>query len=90
MSHLPETPTAESNRFAEWLLEKATQQTGVDLSEDLVAKKRIDEAAAGILPMIREHGEMEVNLPFIAANTEGAKDLKIMVSRDALHSLGLK
>ena len=90
LSHIPEKPTTESNVLAEWLLEKATQQTGVDLSEDLIAKKRIDEAAASILPMIREHGEMEVNLPFIAANAEGAKDLKIVVSRDTLHSLGLQ
>ena len=90
LPHIPVESTAESKVLANWLLEKATQQTGVDLSGDLIASKRIGEAAAGVLPMVREHGEMEVNLPFIAANAEGTKDFKIVVSRDTLHSIGLQ
>ncbi len=52
LSHIPAKPTEESKALARWLLEKAAQQTGIDLSGDLIARKRLDKAAARVLQMI--------------------------------------
>ena len=49
--------------LVDWLPSRATRQTGVNLGDNAFARKRIAETPAGVLPMIREHGNMDVDLP---------------------------
>lgn len=73
----------ESGPLVQWLLARASEQTGIPLANDPLAHKRIAEAAAKAMEEMRAHGSASVSLPFLAADARGPKHFEVRVKRKA-------
>jgi len=74
-------------RVMEHLLQEFKTETGLDLSDDMMAMQRIKEAAEAAKCELSTSEETEVSLPFIAADHTGPKHLQVTVKRSKLESL---
>lgn len=84
----PRSPgTAQAQALADWLLEAASTQSGVDLSKDAMAKDRIAKCAESALAELRSSGSSEINLPFLTANADGPKHFALSLTRAQVEKL---
>ena len=67
--------------FAAWLVKAASDQIGVDLSNDQMAKQRIADRAASAVEELRSSPSCEINLPFITADATGPKHFSTTLTR---------
>jgi molecular chaperone DnaK len=79
--------TREEKALSAWLVRNASEQTGVDLSNDPMAKNRIDESARGAIQELRSAGSCEINLPFITANQTGPKHFSCSMTMTQLEEI---
>lgn len=70
-----------------FVLAEFKKEEGVDLSKDPMAVQRIKEAAEKAKIELSSTPTTEINLPFICASAEGAKNLQITLSRAQFESL---
>jgi molecular chaperone DnaK len=75
------------SRVMEFLLQEFKRETGIDLSEDMMAMQRIKEAAEASKCELSTVEETEISLPFIAADHTGPKHLQLLLTRAQLESL---
>ena len=75
------------SRVMEFLLQEFQRETGLDLSEDMMAMQRIKEAAEAAKCELSTEEETEISLPFIAADHTGPKHLQVVLTRNQLESL---
>ncbi len=75
------------NRLMEHFLDAFRQETGIDLSGDLMAMQRLKEAAEATKCELSTAEAAEASLPFIAADHTGPKHLHLEVTRSQLESL---
>ena len=73
--------TKELDRLAEWLTEKASAQTGMNLSKDKLALVRLTEAAQRVLSSLNSNDTFEVNIPYITANASGPKHVILTLAK---------
>ncbi len=86
--HAPPPSARERIRATRKILLKAfKREHGIDLGKDPVAKRRIDEALAKLLPELDTSPSVEINLPFITADASGPKHLVHILHRDEISSL---
>ncbi len=71
----------------DWLVAEFKKQEGIDLSQDKVALQRLKEGAEKAKIELSSAQETEINLPFITADSSGAKHLTIKLSRAKLEEL---
>ncbi len=74
-------------RIIQYLLEEFKKDQGIDLSTDKMALQRLKEAAEKAKIELSTLGETEVNIPFITADSSGAKHLNIVLTRSKLEQL---
>ncbi|HOC42462.1 MAG TPA: molecular chaperone DnaK [Thermoanaerobaculales bacterium] len=74
-------------RVMEYLLEQFKQDTGLDLSEDMMAIQRIKEAAEAAKCDLSTNEVTEISLPFIAADHTGPKHLQVRLTQSQLEDL---
>lgn len=79
--------TREEKALADWLLKTASDQIGVDLSNDSLAKDRIAASARGGIEELRSAGSCEINLPFITADRTGPKHFSCSVTMTQLEEI---
>ncbi len=79
--------TSDAQALADWLLEAASGQTGVDLSKDPMAKDRIAKRAESALAELRSSGASEINLPFLSADANGPKHFALSLTRSQVEKL---
>jgi regulator of protease activity HflC (stomatin/prohibitin superfamily) len=79
--------TREEKALSAWLVRNASEQTGVDLSNDPMATNRIDESARGAIQELRSAGSCEINLPFITANQTGPKHFSCSMTMTQLEEI---
>jgi regulator of protease activity HflC (stomatin/prohibitin superfamily) len=89
-SRRADSPPAASGAFeaealAAWLLKKASDDLGVDLSNDQMAKNRIGECARTAVEALRTSGSYEVNLPFLTADQNGPKHFSFSLTRSQVN-----
>jgi regulator of protease activity HflC (stomatin/prohibitin superfamily) len=72
---------AEAQALAGWLLKAAAEQTGVDLSNDPMARSRITERAQAVLQELTSSGSCEISLPFLTADRNGPKHFSCSLTR---------
>lgn len=70
-----------------WMVEQFRVQEGVDLSVDKMALQRIREAAEQAKIELSSHDSTSINLPFIAADEIGPKNLDMDLSRTQFEEL---
>jgi molecular chaperone DnaK len=69
------------SRVMEHLLQEFKRETGLDLSDDMMAMQRIKEAAEAAKCDLSTNDESEISLPFIAADHTGPKHMQETLSR---------
>jgi len=74
-------------RVMEHLLQEFKTETGLDLSDDMMAMQRIKEAAEASKCELSTSEQMEVSLPFIAADHTGPKHLQVTLTQSKLEEL---
>ncbi len=79
--------TREEKALAAWLVKTASDQIGVDLSNDPMAKDRIAASARGGIEELRSAGSCEINLPFITADKTGPKHFSCTVTMTQLEEI---
>ncbi|WP_267162756.1 molecular chaperone DnaK [Halovenus salina] len=71
----------------DWLADDFEAEHGIDLREDRQALQRLTEAAEEAKIELSNRKETTINLPFIAADDEGPKDLEASLTRAKFESL---
>jgi molecular chaperone DnaK len=71
----------------DWLADDFEDEHGIDLREDRQALQRLTEAAEEAKIELSNRKETTINLPFIAADDEGPKDLEASLTRAKFESL---
>jgi len=75
------------SRVMEHLLEEFKSETGLDLSDDMMAMQRIKEAAEAAKCDLSTSEVSEISLPFIAADHTGPKHLQVRLTQSKLEAL---
>lgn len=78
------TRNAQIGALAEWLVKRASRDTGVDLAADRMAVTRIAEAAGKAWPELQAQGRTRITLPYIAADRDGPRHIDIAVDSATL------
>lgn len=71
-----------SDPLVNWLLDRASEQTGVPVASDAVARGRIAEAAAKAMDDLRAGRSTSINLPFLVADASGPKHFAVRFQRN--------
>ncbi len=75
------------NALVDWMVKKFNDSDKIDLSKDSMALQRLKEAAEKAKCELSSSKQTEINLPFIATNDEGPKNLLLSLSRAKFESL---
>ncbi|KQK24014.2 hypothetical protein BRADI_1g77637v3 [Brachypodium distachyon] len=75
------------NTLLEFLVSEFKRTEGIDLSKDRLALQRLREAAEKAKIELSSTTQTETNLPFITADSSGAKHLNITLTRSKFESL---
>lgn len=76
--------------FSDWLIRQACEQTGVDLSIDPLAMRRLREASQKAIDELSRNGKTLIDLPFLYAGASGPKSFKLELTRDMITGMKLK
>ncbi|MBQ9270825.1 MAG: molecular chaperone DnaK [Alphaproteobacteria bacterium] len=74
-------------RIVNYLADEFQKEQGIDLRTDRLALQRLKEAAEKAKIELSSTTQTEVNLPFITADSTGAKHLNVKLTRAKLESL---
>ncbi|KAJ6409382.1 hypothetical protein OIU84_008975 [Salix udensis] len=75
------------NTLLEYLVNEFKKTEGIDLSKDRLALQRLREAAEKAKIELSSTTQTDINLPFITADSSGAKHLNITLTRSKFESL---
>lgn len=75
------------NAIVQYLLKEFRDQTGIDLSSDKMAMRRLKEAAEKAKIELSTLTTTDIDLPFIASDASGPKHLHITLNRAKLEQL---
>ncbi len=74
-------------RIIDYIIEEFKKESGVDLSQDILALQRLKEAAEKAKIELSSTQQTEINLPYITADQSGPKHLNLKISRAKLEAL---
>lgn len=74
-------------RIMNYLIAEFKKESGVDLSQDVMALQRLKEAAERTKIELSSSTQTDVNLPYITADATGPKHMNVKVTRSKLESL---
>ncbi|MBU2566906.1 molecular chaperone DnaK [Patescibacteria group bacterium] len=74
-------------KIIQWAVEEFNKQEGLDLSKDVIALQRVKDAAEKAKIELSTAMETELNQPFIAQDSTGAKHLMLKLTRAKLEEL---
>ena len=69
------------------IVEEFKKDSGIDLNDDAAAMQRVREAAEKAKIELSTTMETDINLPFIASNESGAKNLQLHLNRSQLEQI---
>lgn len=75
------------NKVMNWMISEFKSQTGIDLSQDKMAKQRLKEAAEKAKIELSTVLSTNINLPFITADATGPKHLDLTLTRAKFNEL---
>jgi len=74
-------------RIIDYLVAEFKKSSGTDLSKDSIALQRLKEAAEKAKIELSSREQVDVNLPYITADSSGPKHLNIKITRSKLEAL---
>jgi len=74
-------------RIITWLTEEFQKSEGIDLSKDIMALQRLKDEAENAKKELSTKMEVEINIPFITADSSGPKHLNLKLSRSKYEQL---
>lgn len=74
-------------RIMNFLVDEFKKDSGVDISNDMLALQRLKDAAEKAKIELSSSQQTEVNLPYVTADASGPKHLAIKITRAKLESL---
>ena len=74
-------------RVIKSLIKEFKEDTGIDLSKDMLALQRLKEAAEKAKIELSSSKQADINLPYISADSSGPKHMNITITRAKLESL---
>ncbi len=74
-------------RLVQFVSEKFEKENGIDLRKDAMALQRLREAAEKAKKELSTQQSTDINLPFITADSSGAKHLQLTISRAEFEKL---
>lgn len=74
-------------QIIKYIADKFKAETGIEVLNDTLALQRIDEAAEKAKHELSTQSESEIFLPFLAAGTDGPKNLQMKLTRAELENL---
>jgi molecular chaperone DnaK len=75
------------NKFLNYLIQHFKKETGIDLTNDRLAVQRLREAAEKAKIELSSTVQTEINLPYISADTKGAKHFLLKITRSQYEAL---
>jgi hypothetical protein len=78
------TRNAQIGALAEWVVKRASRDTGIDLAADRMAVTRIAEAAGKAWPALQAEGRARITLPYIAADRDGPRHIDLAIDSATL------
>jgi len=75
------------NRIIDYVASEFKNETGVDITADVMALQRVKDAAENAKKELSSSTETEINLPFITADASGPKHLVQKITRAKFESL---
>jgi molecular chaperone DnaK len=75
------------NRIIDWMIDTFKKENGIDLHQDRQALQRLKEAAETAKKELSQTMQAEINLPFITADSGGAKHMMMSLTRAKLEQL---
>jgi len=72
----------DSQSLLDRLLERASQQAGVNVADDPLARDRIAQAASRAMEDLRTSGSATISLPFLVADARGPMHFNVRVKRN--------
>ncbi len=75
------------NRVIDYVANEFKNETGVDITNDVMALQRVKDAAENAKKELSSSTETEINLPFITADATGPKHLVQKITRAKFESL---
>jgi len=74
-------------RLIDYLINIFKDDTGIDLSRDPLALQRLKTAAEQAKKELSTASQTDINLPYVAADANGARHLNVVLTRSKLESL---
>ena len=74
-------------RIIDWIIAEFKKDTGIDLSNDVMALQRLKEAAEKAKKELSSSPETDINLPFLTADASGPKHMQTKLSRSKYESM---
>lgn len=74
-------------RIITWMTEEFQKSDGIDLSKDIMALQRLKDEAENAKKELSTKMEVEINIPFITADSSGPKHLNLKLSRSKYEQL---
>ncbi len=74
-------------KIMDWIIDSFKKSQGIDLSEDKMALQRLKEAAEKAKCELSVSEEVEINLPFIAADDTGPKHFVSTLTREQFNEM---
>ncbi|MDN5842630.1 MAG: molecular chaperone DnaK [Alcaligenaceae bacterium] len=71
----------------QYIIAEFNKESGVDLSQDVLALQRLKEAAEKAKIELSSTQQTEINLPYITADASGPKHLNLKITRSKLEAL---
>ncbi len=75
------------DRIITWMIDQFREETSIDLRQDRLALQRLKEAAERAKCDLSSLAEVNINLPFIAADASGPKHFSKTLTRETFESL---
>lgn len=79
----------EAEPLVNWLLDRALEQTGVNVAGDPLARQRIVQAAGEAMEQLRTRDSAFISLPFLVADAQGPRHFDVRFRRNADSSFEL-
>lgn len=74
-------------KIMKWIVDEFKKDSGIDISNDPLAKQRLKEAAEKSKHELSNVKEVEINIPFITSDANGPKHLLMKMTRAKLEDL---